>query len=99
MNESNPKLQASEQRPWTVIVRDGLVVARYRAEDSYATDAEVNHVTLNDGPVDVYEVDADIQPPNVGQPVHDEDLQRWTRAKPSTTECSPTDCSPTHPTD
>lgn len=90
MNESDPKIQASAQHPWTVIVRDGLVVARYRAEDSYATDTEVSRVSLGDGPVDIYEVDAHVPPPNVGELVHPDDLQRWTRAKPTGEDCTPT---------
>lgn len=90
MNEADPRIQAGEQRPWTVIVRDGHVVARYRAEDSYATDAEVSRVSLGDGPVDIYEADARVPPPNVDEPVQASDLQRWTRAKPTGKDCTPT---------
>jgi hypothetical protein len=95
MNEPNPEFHAAGQRPWTVIVRDGVVVGRYRAEDSYATDAEVNRVSLGDGPVDVYEVDARMPPPpKVGEQVLPEDLQRWTRTRPT-----PRDCTPQPPAD
>lgn len=97
MNESHPKIRPTNERPWTVIVREGIVVGRYRAEDSYATDAEVNHVSLGDGPLEIYEVDARMPlPPPVGEQVSTETIRQWTRMKSGPQE---KDCSPQPPTD
>ena len=66
-----------ERRPWTVLVRDGLVVARYRAEDSYATDEGVTVASFGNDPVAVFEVDDRLpEPPKVGEPADPVTL-RW----------------------
>lgn len=67
----NPTLTRDPgRRPWTVIVRDGVVAARYRAEDNYAVDGRVTVASFGDGPVVVFEVDDRMPaPPNVGEPV------------------------------
>lgn len=83
MNETNPQFEDLGQRPWTVIVRDGVVISRYRAEDSYATTAGVNQISFGDQPVDIYEVPAGVPPPEIGSHIGAEDIQRWTRAPSS----------------
>ena len=83
MNETNPQFEDQGQRPWTVIVRDGVVIARYRAEDSYATAAGVNRVSFGNEPVDIYEVPAGVPPPEIGDHIGAEDVQRWSRAPSS----------------
>ena len=86
MTEPAPHLQTDDQRPWTVIVRDGVVVGRYRAEDVHVTDTPVTCVSLGDGPVAIYEVDArQAPPPNVGEPVGPEVLLRWGQTKAEAT--------------
>jgi hypothetical protein len=67
---ANPTLANDPgRRPWTVVVRDGVVVARYRAEDSYVTDGKVTLTSFGDGPVTVFVVDDRLpEPPNIGEP-------------------------------
>ena len=58
------------QHPWTVLVEDGRVVGRYRAEDTHSAGAEATRITLGGEQMEVYEVDAsECTPPKVGEHV------------------------------
>ena len=58
------------QRPWTVMVDDGRIVGRYRAEDTHEAGRDATRITLGGAQIDVYEVDArECLPPQVGEQV------------------------------
>lgn len=62
--------QTGDQRPWTVIVRDGRVLNRYRAEETHATEPAAMPSTLCGDDLDVWEVDVHLpEPPAEGEPV------------------------------
>lgn len=68
------------QRPWTVLVDTGKVVARYRADDTHVVSRGVTRINLGEATIDVYEVDArNGEPPEVGEPV-DPTALGWVRA-------------------
>lgn len=57
-------------RPWTVMVEDGRIVGRYRAEDAHEAGRDATRITLGGAHLDVYEVDArECLPPPVGERV------------------------------
>jgi hypothetical protein len=61
----------ADTRPWTVIVRDGRVVSRYRAEPDRATaSAAAMPIAMCNDAADLWEVAAgQPEPPPEGQPV------------------------------
>lgn len=77
---TNPMLfDSAGHHPWTVIVRDGLVVAKYQADDSYVPDGRVTVASFGTGPVVVFEVDGRMpEPPNIGEPA-DPIILGWRR--------------------
>jgi hypothetical protein len=73
-----PMSQEGDQRPWTVIVRDGRVMTRYRAEETYATTQASIPPSFCGDDLEVWEVDMRLpEPPPEGEPVDPVELG-WT---------------------
>ena len=71
--------QDADRRPWTVIVRDGRVLNRYRAEETHATAPGAMPASLGADAIEVWEVDPRLpEPPAEGQPVDPRGLT-WTQ--------------------